>query len=238
MIGLVDSSGIETLDEAIEAECTSEDYFTIRLPADTSDALRYLLFGSAHKFEIRDVDIVASDWKALRFGIPGAAALQPWFLFDEQQAWSYVAAMQGTRLYDTFGNWRDSQAEQKCCSRKRRAHSEYGKQNRKWAFKSENNQKHRDAEDERRKLAVKALPFYQNFKDAGGKRLGSPALRKMLSEAGHNISDRDARWLAKNLPSLDKRTAFEKSFAKWKLARGSRSVMTCEPPDQQDISVA
>lgn len=217
MIGLVDSSGVETLDEAIEAACSGEDYNTIRLPADTPHALRYLLFGSSRTFTIRDVDVVASDRKALHFGIPGAAALQPWFLFSEQQAWSYVAAMQGTRLYDTFGNWRESQADQKRCSRKRRAQSEDGNVNRQWAFKSENRRKQRDAKERRRQLAVIALPFFQKFKDAGGKHLGSPALRKMLSEAGHNISDRDARWLVKNLPSLDTRTVREKAFAGWTL---------------------
>ena len=61
------------------------------------------------------------------------------------------------------------------------------------------------------------IPFYQEFKDAGGKGLGSPALRKMLSEAGHPITDRDARWLAKNLPSMDMPTVSQKFIARRKL---------------------
>jgi hypothetical protein len=238
IIGTVDSRGIETLDEAIEAACSGEDYNTIRLPADTPHALRYLLFGSSYKFKSRALDIVASHRKALRFGIPGAAALQPWFIFDERQAWSYVAAIQDTRLYDTFGNWRESQADQKRCSRKRRAPSEDGEENRQWAFESTNARKHRDAEARRRQLAVIALPFFQKFKDAGGKRLGSPALRKMLEAAGYDVSDRDARWLAKNLPARDTRTAFEKFVARRTLELESRSKMVYQPQDQENVSVA
>ena len=104
--------------------------------------------------------------------------------------------------------------------------SEDGDELRQGACQCENFHKHRDREDRRRELAVIALPFFQKFKDAGGKHLGSPALRKMLSEAGHNISDRDARWLAKNLPSMDKRTVREKAFAVWTLHKARCSGET------------
>ena len=78
------------------------------VPADTPHALRYLLFGTSYKFPVR-AHRGAGRHRATALpsdGIPGAAALQPWFLFNETQAWSYLAATAGTRLYDTFGTWR------------------------------------------------------------------------------------------------------------------------------------
>ncbi len=221
MIGVVSSSDIDSVDRATSTFCDDQmlggDYDLMMLPATTPQALRFLLYGTSHKFDPSEFGLLVKNPKAVLYGIQGAAALQPWFLLDERQAWSYLAAMQGTRLYDTFGNWRESQSDQKRCSRKRRAKSEDGNANRKDAFASKNYRKHRDAEARRRELAVIALPYFQKFKDVGGEHLGSPALRKMLSEAGHNISDRDARWLATNLPSMDTRTVREKALAVWTL---------------------
>ena len=205
MIGIAASSAVENLDGVIEDVCLDEfmgsDYETAALPAGTPHALRYLLFGSSYKFDSRELGLVVSDYKKVRYGIQGAAALEPWFLFDERQAWSYAAAMQGTRLYDSFGAWRQSQAGRKQCSRKRRAKSEYGNENREMSFQSENYRRSADANARRRQLVAMALPCYQTLKDATGKQPGSPALRKALNEAGHAVSDRDARWLAKHLPA-------------------------------------
>ncbi len=233
----IDGLGVN-LDELCSDLWLDWDYEAITLPADTPQALRYLLFGSSYKFDSSHLGIVVNDWKRLRYGIQGAAALEPWFLFDERQAWSYANAIQGLRLYDTFGNWHKSQAERKQCSRKRRAKSEYGNENRTAAFDRKNDQRRSDANSRRRKLAKLALPYYQKFKDAGGKRLGRPALRKVMQEAGYPISDRDARWLAKNLPAMDTRTWFDKSFAKWKLDRGSRFREGCQAAEEQINAVA
>jgi hypothetical protein len=81
-----------------------------------------------------------------------------------------------------------------------------------------------------------ALPHYQKLRDAGGKRLGSPALRKVLSEAGQVVSDRDARWLVKNLPAMDTRTAMEKFVAKRKMDR--KPQMDCQTAEKQSVLVA
>jgi hypothetical protein len=237
LLGVVPSTVVDTLEAAIKGVC-SEQWLdgiceTAMLPAETPHALRYLLFGSSYKFDSSELDLVADDPRNLRYGIQGAAALQPWFLFDERQAWSYAEAMQGTRLYDTFGNWRQSQAGRQQCSRKRRAKSEYGNENRQWAFEAENHRRHSDADSRRRQLVPIALPYYQKFVDAGGKHLGSPALRKAPNDAGHAISDRDARWVAKQLPAMDQRTGFEKFVAKRTLARGNQ-----EPREEVCLQVA
>ena len=226
MAGVMDSNGVENVARVARHACDDQMLLGMHelmlLPGTTPQALRYLLYGSSYKFDSSRVGLLVKDPKTVLYGIQGAAALQPTFLFDEQQAWSYSDAMKGTRLYDTFGNWRESQAEQKSCPPKPRVQSECGEECRKWAFESENDRKHRDAEARRQKLAVIALPFYQKFKDAGGKRLGSPALRKSLSEAGHNITDRDARWLAKNLPSMDTPTVSHKFVARRKFVAGRK----------------
>jgi hypothetical protein len=221
VVGVVASGTVETLDSAVK-ELASDlwldwDYETAWLPAATPHALRYLLFGSSYKFDSSKLGIVVNDPKRLEYGIPGAAALEPMFLFDHRQAWSYAAAMQGTRLYDTFGTWRPTQAGGERSSPKRG--TKRGKTN---------SERHYEAYDRHRQLAKLALPFYQNFKDHGGKRLGSPALRKAMNEAGHAVSDRDARWLAKNLPAMDRRSPQEKSEARWSLDMSRRSTVQFE----------
>ena len=79
--------------------------------------------------------------------------------------------------------------------------SKYGNENRQMAFQGENNRRCHDANARRRQLIAVALPCYKTLKDIVGKPPGSPALRKALHEAGHVVSDRDARWLAKYLPA-------------------------------------
>ncbi len=175
------------------------------LPAETLHALRYLLFGSSYKFDSSQLGIVVNDWRRLRFGIQGAAALEPIFLCSEQQAWSYAAALQGTRLYDSFGTWRESQAGRPQCSRLRHPKSEYGNENRQMAFQEENHRRCHDANARRSQLIAVTLACYKTLEDIMGKPPGSPALRKALNEAGHAVSDRDARWLVTHLPAHDTR---------------------------------
>lgn len=236
LIGLVASSAVDSLKEVIAEACSDEamgrDYETAMLPAAAPQALRYLLFGSSYRFRSGKHGLIVNDRRKLRSGIQGAAALEPWFLFTERQAWSYAAVMYRTRLYDTFGNWHKSQAGRQQCSRLRHPKSEYGNENRQAAFRSENNRRHDVANDRHRQLVAVALPLYQNFKDATGKNLGSPALRKALNDAGHAVSDRDARWLAKELPTKDGRSGLEKFTAKRKLAcrrdRESHDQASCQ----------
>ena len=241
MVGVVDNSRVEDIGQAAKKVCYDQmldgRYEIMMLLATTPQALRYLLFGSSYKFDASEVGLLARGPKAMPYGIQGAAALEPWFLFDEQQAWSYAAAMHGTRLYDTFGTWRKSQDGQERCSRKRRVKSADGNEKRRWAFQGENGRRCDDAKGRRRQLAAVALPLYQKVEDRGGKRLGSPALRKALSEAGCDVSDRDARWLAKNLPAMDKRTALEKFTAKRKLYLETHPRIPYHLLERQDASV-
>ena len=75
MLGVVDGSGVNRLDETIEYACSNMDHNTIRLPADTPQSLRYLLFGSSYKFDSSDLDIVVNQPKNLRLRHPGCGSL-------------------------------------------------------------------------------------------------------------------------------------------------------------------
>ncbi len=90
-------------------------YDLLALPADMPHALRYVLFGTPYKYPVRLIEgarVISSRFDKdhaplfTKYGIPGAASLQPWFMFNETRAWSYLAATSGTRLCDTFGTWR------------------------------------------------------------------------------------------------------------------------------------
>jgi len=50
------------------------------------------------------------------------------------------------------------------------------------------------------------------------------------------VSDRDARWLVKNLPAMDTRTAMEKFVAKRKMDR--KPQMDCQTAEKQSVLVA
>ena len=162
MIGVVDSSGVETLDEAIEAECSGEDYNTIRLPADTRPTpCVTCCSGRLTSSTVSDLDIVVSDRKALRFGIPGCGGLAAVVSCSTSSRHGPMRRRCREPGFTTpLATGVNRRPTRNRCSRKRRAKSEYGEENRKWAFESENARKHRDAEARRRQLAVIALPFY------------------------------------------------------------------------------
>ena len=101
MIGVVSSSDIDSVDRATSTFCDDQmlggDYDLMMLPATTPQALRYLLYGTSHKFDPSEFGLLVKNPKAVLYGIQGAAALQPWFLLDEQQAWSYAGGDAGNQ---------------------------------------------------------------------------------------------------------------------------------------------
>jgi hypothetical protein len=68
------------------------------------------------------------------------------------------------------------------------------------AFRDENNDRKYQAGNRRAGLMGKAETVFRKLKTELGRNPGSTALRAALSVAGHAISDRDSRWLAKQLP--------------------------------------
>ena len=88
-------------------EYDDSGYDVLCVPAETPHTLRYFLFGTSFEFPVQRIEgLVATSNRFTKRGIQGAASLQPWFLFNETQAWSYLDVTAGTRLCDTFGTWR------------------------------------------------------------------------------------------------------------------------------------
>ena len=141
-----------------------------------------------------------------KFGIPGAASLQPWFLFDETQAWSYLQATAGTRLYDTFGTWRGNPQgiSRGTANRETVARITEDRQPERishaMAFRHANDERKYEAGNRRTGLMRKAETVFRNLKSKMGRNPGSKVLQTAMSVAGYAISDRDSRWLVNQLP--------------------------------------
>ncbi|MEI8376228.1 MAG: hypothetical protein WCJ35_25690 [Planctomycetota bacterium] len=199
-------------------------YDLLCLPADTHQALRYLLFGTSYKYPVDRIEglkIMSRCFdkghvpRFTKYGIPGAASLQPWFLFNETQAWSYLQATAGTRLYDTFGTWRgnpqgnpgtkDRETETRITTDRETVariteDRDPERVSHAMAFRHANNERMFDASNRRVGLMRKAETVFRNLKSKMGRNPGSKAIQTAMSVAGHAISDRDSRWLVKQLP--------------------------------------
>ena len=173
-------------------------YDVLLVPAETPHTLRYFLFGTSHKFPVGRIEgLTATGTWFTKYGIPGAASLQPWFLFNETQAWSYLAATAGTRLCDAFGTWRkNGQPPQ----RRKGEECDCERLPRKQALRNTNNERHYDAANRRVGLMPKAEQVFRRLRSEMGRNPGSTALRAGLADAGLAVSDRDSRWLAKQMP--------------------------------------
>jgi len=171
------------------------------MPASQPNALRYLLFGTSYKFPTDRLQLAASDGWDTRYGLYGAASLQPWFLFTPKQFWTYRAAMKGTRLFDCFGEWRSrpstssSEELQVMPPTRTRRNALRSRQ----ALVRVNDERRRHSDARHQELLRIALPIHAQIMRDTGKPVGSPKWRKILAENGLDASDRDARWLAKEL---------------------------------------
>jgi hypothetical protein len=113
------------------------------------------------------------------------------------QAWTYLEATAGTRSYDTFGTWRKNgrPAVQRNTEDRDRERLP-----REQVLRNGNNERKYDASNRRAGLMPKAEQVFRKLRCEMGRNPGSTALRAALAAAGLAISDRDSRWLAKQLP--------------------------------------
>ena len=170
------------------------------LPGAQRNALRYLLAGTSYKFPVDRLELsVTTAWDT-KYGLSGIAALQPWFLFTEEQFRAYHFAMQGTRMYDAFGIWREMLRSKRprpsACSISSRIESVLKKQRRLSALRQVNDLRQIEAQTRRERLMDVAAPICGQLVSQLGRAPGSPAIRNALAAASYSISDRDARWLA------------------------------------------
>lgn len=172
------------------------------VPADQPHALRYLLFGTPYKYPVDRLGISLSRYVDPQYGLQGAAALQPRYLFTPEQVWAYFFETKGVRLYDLFGNWRGHRR------RRRARHREFPTQDgrrgvllRRRAFCQKNESRRKEALDRRQELVAKAEPVFTQLRKELGRQPGSPSFKTAMERIGQPVSDRDSRWLVKHLAS-------------------------------------
>jgi hypothetical protein len=180
----------------------------LMLPASVNGALRFLLAGTSLNYPLHELGLIAcqEEWKyGLNYGIEGALALQPTFMFDPFQWWSYVGNTKGLQLYSTFGTWRGALDRPE---RQGLAPSEYlgparrAKLKGRRALRQANAGRKRGAGARRAALLEKARPLWLQLKGMP-KSAGRPALRgplrDLLRGEGVEVSARDLKWLVGEL---------------------------------------
>jgi hypothetical protein len=172
------------------------------VPADQPHALRYLLFGSPYKYPVHRLGISVNKAVDCQYGLQGAAALQPWYIYTPEQFWAYYFQTKGIRLFDLFGNWRGHRRRRR--SRHRDFPSQDGRRGvllRQSAFRRKNESRRKETLDRRQQLIGRAKPIFNKLRGELGRSLGSPRLKRAMADMGQPISDRDARWLVKHFAS-------------------------------------
>jgi hypothetical protein len=179
------------------------------LPATQPQALRLVLAGTAVNYPIAQLDLSAHhlDLKdGLRFGIQGALAPQPAFLFDATQWCSHAAVLKGLQLFSPFGTW--ATVEQPRGAKgpdglPRRMPARRQQRRPRANLTRANEQRQQEAQARREALLEQPRPFW---KELIGQRSGQPGrpalhgpLRERLAQAGVGVSDRDLRWLVQHL---------------------------------------
>jgi hypothetical protein len=175
-------------------------------PADDgkTDTLRLFLAGSSLSYPVRKLE--ACDGRREQVNrVRGAFALQPNFMMDDVQWWSYAETTRGLPLYVPFGSWRSSihevkekqKAQKKMITlpvpaRQRKAASARGK-----ALKAANVKRQQGAQDEVARLVAIARPLLQGLMaNKAGKR-GRPAyrsgLKHLLEANGYSVSMRQLK---------------------------------------------
>ena len=141
-------------------------------------ALRLLLAGPAYRSLAARKMAVNDTAPRYQGGRGGVLRRPPWFLADPLQWWPHYEATRRLRLYSAFGTWKEELARARA-----------GNQEAQPAVLA----------DRSRRNQAKALHRRQKLlKDAKaiGKGLGHKKLRAAMIDAGHDVSERDARWWA------------------------------------------
>ncbi len=171
---------------------------------ETGLHVRWLLRPADRPSSLR---VVMAGGKAGQAGyVRGALSWQPTLLLDDQMWFPYVHEVRGQRLHVAFGSWRDGMAAAAADAR-RSVDRRFGQaQSARHARKKQqagNRQRCRQAEDRRADLLTVARGLWARvIADVSG-RPGRPAYRsrlaELLQEQGVVPSDRDLKWLMRQL---------------------------------------
>ncbi len=169
-------------------------------PADDSqiDALRLFLYGSSGSYPMHRLELVAGR-REIDNGVRGAFALQPTFMMDEVQWWSYVEGTRDLPIYVPFGTWRTAIHEAKEARKARRKALSQPPSSvtiraatRVRGLKAANDQRRKRSEATLDELAKVALPLFAGLTAERSSKRGRPSYRAqlkiMLKEKGYYLS--------------------------------------------------
>jgi hypothetical protein len=179
------------------------------------DALRLFLAGSSADYPVGRLEWHAggmTEGRPARNGVRGALALQPHFMMDEVQWWSYAEATRGLPLYIPFGTWRTGIGKEKCNQAERRralvmlpspARRAAGR--RRQTLKSANARRKREAREELDRLLEVARPLLKQAVAEQPAGRGRPAhrarLKELLEQQGCTVSEHRLKQLVRELGS-------------------------------------
>ena len=169
-------------------------------PADDPkiDAFRLFLAGSSMSYPVHNLDTHGGRREEVN-RVHGAFALQPNFMMNEVQWWSYEEATRGLPLYVPFGTWRTAINEAKKARLARRkaakqlpSPSSKAAWNRGQALKAANIQRKQDAQDSLESLVEVARPLFAQLIVEQSGNNGRPAhrerLKQLLADKGYPLS--------------------------------------------------
>jgi len=177
------------------------------LPVNAPSALRCFLLGSSLGYSTDGLDLKLTDnraWKS-KFvrGIPGALALQPHFMFDDVQWWSHAYTTKNMRLYQPFGTWMTALSNAR---RHRVVQFSEDCSPADQALSDANDKRRSTSQSRRQELVELIRPHWKLIRQkAEHPRDGRPSLRgpvrEFLHTMGEQPSDRDLRYIVKELSS-------------------------------------
>ena len=177
------------------------------------DVLRHFLYGSSMSYPVRQLELVTGR-RDIDNGVRGVFALQPTFMMDEVQWWTYVEGTRDLPIYVPFGTWRTAIHEAKQARMVRRkesaqfsspARTTVWKRHR--GLKAANDRRQNDAQTALDKLVEVAQPLFTRLvAERFGKR-GRPSyrarLKVMLKEQGYSVSDNQMKKVMARLREKD-----------------------------------
>jgi hypothetical protein len=179
------------------------------------DALRLFLVGSSVDYPVAKLEWHVGGLTSghlTRAGIHGALALQPHFMMDEVQWWSYAEATRGLPLYVPFGTWRSAigEAKRKRAERRKAAvmlpsPARKAASRRRKGLKQANAQRKRQARENLDRLLEVARPLFKQVIAEKTRSRGRPAYRTRLKELlevqGWTVSEHHLKQIVRELSS-------------------------------------
>jgi len=164
------------------------------------------LAGSSADYPVGNLEIHAGGKEGwhLSNGVRGAFALQPHFMMDKVQWWSYAEATRGLPLYVPFGTWRTAIGKAKktrsaTLANRRKAYNQVR------GLGIANANRRQTAKADLESLVEVARPLLKRaLAECSGKR-GRPAhrarLKDLLAQEGYSVSDHQLKKLMSMLSS-------------------------------------